>query len=404
MSQTISDPERQERWRLVLGGGDADGIGCALTGSRTGMDGALAALYDKQPAAKGSRKGGLGASAPNVARWLGDVRKYFRTDVVRLMQKDALERLNLQQMLLQPELMESVEPDVSMVATIMSLSRVIPEKTKESARMVVRRVVEDLQRKLEEPMRTAVSGALNRAARNNRPRHNEIDWHRTIRLNLKHYQPEYRTIIPERRVGYGRKQRRTMRDIILCIDQSGSMADSIIYSAIFGSVMASLPAVATRLVVFDTAVVDLTEELDDPVDVLFGVQLGGGTDINKAVAYCQSLVRVPSNTVMVLISDLYEGGVRQNLLRRTAELLSAGVTVVVLLALSNDGAPAFDADLAAELSALGAPSFACTPEKFPGLMAAAIQKQDIAQWASTNELVTIRGKQGGAAVPYSTSR
>ena len=179
-------------------------------------------------------------------------------------------------------------PDVHMVADLISLGSVIPQNTKETARIVVRKVVDDLMSRLEEPMRSAVSGALDRSQRNRRPRHSEIDWNRTIRANLRHWQPDYRTIVPETLVGYGRKVRRPQREVILCIDQSGSMANSVVYSSIFGAVMASLPAVATRLVVFDTAVVDLTDKLSDPVDVLFGVQLGGGTDINRAVGYCQA--------------------------------------------------------------------------------------------------------------------
>jgi hypothetical protein len=257
----------------------------------------------------------------------------------------------------------------------------------------VRQVVDELMRRLEAPMRAAVAGALNRSARNNRPRHAEIDWNRTIRLNLRHWQAEHRTIVPERLVGHGRRQRRNMRDIILCIDQSGSMAESVVYSSIFGAVLASLPALSTRLVVFDTAVVDLTDKLDDPVDILFGVQLGGGTDINSAVAYCQGRVRDPCNTILVLISDLFEGGVAEQLLARVAQLLGSGVQVIVLLALNDSGHPSYDAALGAKLAALGAPSFACTPGKFPDLMAAAIGRQDIAQWAARNDLVTTRGEE-----------
>ncbi len=244
-------------------------------------------------------------------------------------------------------------------------------------------------RKVEQPMKQAVSGALNRALRSRRPRHNEIDWPRTIRANLRHYQPEFRTIIPETRIGFGRK-RSSLRDVILCVDQSGSMAASVVYSGIFGAVMASIPAVKTRLIVFDTAVVDLTEELDDPVEVLFSTQLGGGTDINRAVGYCQGLIQNPSETIFVLISDLFEGGVERELLQRAGSLIASGVKVVVLLALSDQGRPAFNQHLAAELAALGAPAFACTPELFPGLMAAAIQKRDIAAWASEHEIVAAR--------------
>lgn len=215
------------------------------------IDRALQALYD------GKRRGGLGASAPSIARWLGDIRTYFPTSVVRVLQQDALDRLGLQQMLLEPELLATVEADVHLVATLVSLGRVIPAKTKDTARQVVRKVVEDVERKLANPLRQAVTGSLHRATRNRRPRHAEIDWHRTIKANLKHYQREYRTVIPDTRIGYGRRTT-ALRDIILCVDQSGSMASSVVYSSIMAAVLASIRAVRTSLVVFDTAVVDLT--------------------------------------------------------------------------------------------------------------------------------------------------
>jgi Mg-chelatase subunit ChlD len=387
----LTDKERQRRWRLVLGG-EAEASCGQLSGDDLEMDQALMALYspDEAGGLRGSRRGGSEKSAPRVARWLGDIRKYFPSSVVQVMQQDALQRLGMREMLLQPEMLEAVQPDVHLVANLISLSRVIPAKTKETARLVVKKVVDELQRRLAEPLRSAVTGALNRATRNNRPRLAEIDWNRTIRANLRHYQEDYKTIVPETLIGYGRKTQRTQRNIILCIDQSGSMAASVVYSSIFGAVMASLPAVKTQLVVFDTAVVDLTEKLDDPVELLFGTQLGGGTDINKAMGYCQSLITDPTNTILVLISDLIEGGVAQSLLRRTADLVQSGVQFVTLLALSDEGAPFYDKDLAAQMSALGVPSFACTPDKFPALMAAAIRKEDVALWAAKEDLVTTR--------------
>jgi len=390
MSTSSSNEERLRRWRLVIGS-EADQSCGTLAGPAAEMDQALAALYEASgPGGLQSkdRRGGRGGSAPSVARWLGDIRKYFPSSVVQVMQRDALERLNMRDMLLQPEMLQSVQPDVHLVANLMALSRVIPAGTKETARLVVRRVVDELMKRLEEPLRSAISGALDRSQRNRRPRHSEIDWHRTIRANLKHWQPEYRTVVPETLHGYGRKARRPQREVVLCIDQSGSMANSVVYSSIFGAVMATLPAVATKLVVFDTAVVDMTEKLDDPVELLFGVQLGGGTDINGAVGYCQSIIREPRNTIFVLISDLYEGGVEANLLRRAMELVDSGVQFITLLALSDEGAPAYDHALAAKLAALGVPSFACTPDAFPGLMAAAIRRDDIASWAATQGMVT----------------
>lgn len=387
MAEFQNHSERNRRWRLILGGGEADGIGAegglTLDTQDTAMDQTLAALYESQ----GKRSGGLGGSSPKVARWLGDIRSYFPSSIVRVMQQDALERLNLQQMLLEPEMLAAVEPDVHLVANLLSLSQVMPSKTKETARLVVQRVVEDLLRQLSNPMQQAVQGSLNRSIRNRRPRHHEIDWHRTIRANLRHYQPDYRTIIPETRIGFGRK-RSALRDIVLCVDQSGSMATSVVYASIFAAVLASLPAVKTQLVVFDTAIVDLTDLLQDPVDVLFGTQLGGGTDINRALSYCQGLIRRPEETILVLISDLYEGGNREAMLKRVASLVNSGVQMVTLLALSDDGAPYFDHSNAAKFATLGIPAFACTPDKFADLMAAAIQRQDIGHWAAKEEIVT----------------
>lgn len=376
------DAERLRRWRLILGGDEADGTGVNLSGTDTAVDRALSALYGGQDG--GTRTAGLGASAPGVARWLGDIRSFFPSPVVRIMQKDALERLNLTSMLLEPELLATVEPDVHLVATLLSLNRVMPDRTRETARQVVRQVVAQLEKKLRRRMEQAITGSLNRAARTNRrPRHHEIDWNRTIRANLRHYQPEYRTIIPEHRFGYGHRQSR-LREIILCVDQSGSMAASVVYAGIFGSVLASIKSVQTRVVVFDTSVVDLTPHLRDPIDVLFATQLGGGTDINRALAYCAGHVRRPRETILILISDLYEGGNAQEMLKRAAALVASGVQVVALLALSDEGAPAHHGSNAQALAALGVPSFACTPDLFPDLMAAAIERRDLTLWVESH--------------------
>ncbi|MGV9267058.1 VWA domain-containing protein [Kitasatospora sp. NPDC003701] len=378
---TLAAEERLRRWRLVLGG-EADGTGCALRGRDAAMDGALAALYRGAPqegrAGRAGRRGaGLGGSAPQVARWLGDIREYFPTTVVQLMQQDAITRLGLDHLLLEPEMLEAVEPDVHLVATLLSLKHALPETTRESARAVVGKVVAELERRLADRTRATLGGALDRSAKVNRPRHRDIDWDRTVRANLKNYLPEYGTVVPERLVGHARAQRAVKKDVILCVDQSGSMAPSVVYSAVFGAVLASMKTVDTRLVVFDTSVVDLTEQLDDPVDVLFATRLGGGTDINRALAYCQSRITRPSETVVVLISDLYEGGIRDEMLKRVVAMKAAGVQFVALLALSDEGAPAYDHAHAAALAALGAPAFACTPDAFADVMAAAIEKRPI---------------------------
>ncbi|MGA5049131.1 VWA domain-containing protein [Streptomyces arboris] len=383
-----ADGERMRRWRMVLG---AESTGCTLTGQDAAMDGALNALYGggggRKPGGRGGggRSAGLGASAPSVARWLGDIRTYFPSSVVQVMQRDAIDRLGLSALLLEPEMLEAVEADVHLVGTLLSLNKAMPETTKETARAVVRKVVDDLEKRLESRTRATLTGALDRSARISRPRHRDIDWDRTIRANLKNYLtipgtdggPDTGTVVPERLIGYGRASQSVKKDVILCIDQSGSMAASVVYASVFGAVLASMRTLATRLVVFDTAVVDLTDQLDDPVDVLFGTQLGGGTDINRALAYCQSKITRPADTVVVLISDLYEGGIRDEMLKRVAAMKASGVQFVTLLALSDEGAPAYDHEHAAALGALGAPAFACTPDLFPDIMAAAIEKRPL---------------------------
>ncbi len=383
---TIDTKEKLERWRMLLGGDDADGIGVELSGRALAMDKAMAALYDTS-----ERRGGLSASAPNAARWLGDIREYFPSSIVRIMQKDAIDRLGMESLLLEPEMLAAVEPDINLVTTLMSLSGVIPMKAKATARLIVHRVVREIQKKLDVPLRQAVAGALKRSTRTRRPRHSEIDWNRTIRANLKHYQEEYKTIVPETRIGYGRK-RNELRTIIVCIDQSGSMGQSVVYSGVFGAVLASIPALRTHVVSFDTAVVDLTEKMSDPVDVLMGVQLGGGTDINRALAYCQTLITRPHDTILILITDLYEGGDAKEMLKRASAISSSGARMVTLLALADTGAPGFDEKNAAALAGFGIPSFACTPDRFPDLMAAAIQGRELGQWASDQGLTASRGE------------
>jgi Mg-chelatase subunit ChlD len=381
-----ADPALQRRWRLLLGEAARSPLGNPLDAEDLRMDSALAALYDNDGDGEG-RGGSLAASSPKVARWLGDIRRFFPTSVVQVMQKDAIERLDLRELLLEPEILEQTEPDIHLVSTLLTLNRLIPARTRETARQVVRRLVEELLKKLEQPTRQAVTGALARHLRNPRPRPNEIDWPRTIRANLRNYQPEYKTVIPEKLVGYGRR-RSSLKDVVLCIDQSGSMAPSVIYSSIFGAVMASLPSLRTRFVLFDTSVVDLTDELHDPVDLLFGAQLGGGTDIHKALRYCEGHVTRPADTVMVLISDLEEGGPPDGMLKTAARLVESGVTLVTLLALSDEGQPWFNQQHAAQFAALGIPVFACTPHQFPDLMAAALSKTDIHLWAKSRGIAT----------------
>jgi Mg-chelatase subunit ChlD len=393
--QSLDDNLKKERrWRLVLGA-DSDET-AALSESDRRLSSALTALYGGESSNSDKKgRGSLSRSAPKVSKWLGDIREFFPASVVQVVQRDAFERLGLKQMLMEPEFLSALEADVHLVADLVSLRSVMPAKTIDTARQVIQKVVDELMKKLEQKTAEAIRGAINKSKRSFRPRFNDIDWHRTISANLHHYQADYQTIVPEKLIGFMRQQRRIvdLDEVILCVDQSGSMASSVVYSSIFAAVMASIPAVKTKLICFDTAILDLTDELEDPVSVLFGVQLGGGTDIDQAIAYCEKKIERPSKTHLILITDLYEGGDQESLKRRVLNLIRQDVNVITLLALSDDGKPSYDAELAANFAAIGSPVFACTPDQFPDLMATALKREDVLSWAADQDIKTVRSAE-----------
>ncbi|ASA21126.1 VWA domain-containing protein [Paenibacillus donghaensis] len=395
----MSEPREENsvsRWRLILGreaegqlSGYCEDFSIGLTQDEEIMDAALAAIYEDQNGAAGASSGpgsargaGRGRGAVNLSKWLGDVRSLFPEDVVSIIQNDAMERKGWKQLLFEPELLASVKPDIQLVGTLMSLKGKIPEKTKDTARLLVQGVVDDLVKLLETNIRRAVTGALNKRQHSPLPSLSGLDWKRTIQRNLKHYDTERRQIIPEKFYYFDRAQRSKEWTVIIDIDQSGSMADSIIWASVVGSIFASIPALSSRVVVFDTEVVDLTEKCaNDPVDMLFGIQLGGGTDIHKSVRYCEQFIEEPKKTLFILISDLYEGGNQSGLVRRMKEMRESGVRTMCLLALSDSGKPFYDQHLANQLSHVGTPSFACTPALLPPLVEGALKGQDLAELA-----------------------
>lgn len=373
------DANHTKKWKLILGPKSDPEEQDSLDVVEQGMSDVLDALYDSE------KDRGLGDSSPHVNRWLGDIRKYFPSTTVQLLQKDALEKLGLEEMLMEPELLETIDADVNLASTLLTLNKIMPVKTRESARLVVQKVVDQLLQKLRNPLREAIQGSLHRASRKLRPKLHEINWHQTIRANLKHYQKDYQSIIPEKLIGYGKKKRQ-LKHIILLVDQSGSMASSMVYAAVSGAVIASLPAIKTSMVVFDTSVVDLTDYLHDPVELLFATQLGGGTHIDKAMQYSKQLIVNPQDTILVLISDLMEGGNESSLLKTTASIQASGVQMISLLALTDKGTPVYDRSIASKMNQLGVPVFGCTPDLFPSMMAAAINREDLKLWAGRNEL------------------
>jgi VWA domain containing CoxE-like protein len=386
----MSTTDRYARWRLILGKEAEAGL-CQMAGRSSLLDGgqcdldeALGQIYGTGPGGSGGgpRSAGLGGSAPRLAKWLGDIRSYFTSDVVAVIQRDAIERKGLQQLLFEPETLAQVAPSIELVGTLMSLKGMIPEKTKDTAREVVRSVVEEIMKRMRGGVEQAVRGALNRSRHSPIRSLPNLDWQRTIRRNLKNYDATRKIIIPDSFHFFARQHRRKEWNVIVCMDQSGSMADSVVYGGIMGAIFASLPSLETHVIVFDTEVVDLTEKCHDPVDMLFGVQLGGGTDINRAVKYCQGLIHDPRKTLFLLITDLYEGGNAKELVRRMEEIVASGVRALCLLALADGGVPAYDETLGKKFADLGVPCFACTPAMLPRMLEGTLKGQDLARVAA----------------------
>lgn len=387
--------DRAQRFRLILGKtaeaplGELTGATGPLLGADLQeIDAALGNIYDieeEKPEERGQRSGGLGRSAPRLAKWLGDIRGYFPRDVVAVIQQDAIEKKGLTQLLFEPETLGQVTPSIELVGTLLSLKGMIPEKTKETAREVVRAVVEELIKKLQSEVVSSVRGALDRSRHSPMKSLPNLDWKRTIGKNLHNYIAEQKTIVPDRFFFWSRQLRRKEWNVIVCMDQSGSMADSVVYGAVTGAILATMPSLETHVIVFDTEVVDLTEQCNDPVDLLFGVQLGGGTDINRAVKYCEGLIHDPQKTLFLLITDLYEGGNQRELVKRMEGLVQSGVRAVTLLALSDSGVPSYDEHLAKTLRGLGVPCFGCTPKLLPELLSGALRganlEQLVARWS-----------------------
>ncbi len=384
------------RWRKILGGGEADGTEEELEGEDLQKDQMLDALYEfdsrgsfeyQKPESK-KKQAGKSSSAPGIARWLGDIRRYFPTPLATMIQNDALEKPPLKKaMLMDPEILKESKPNIELVATLMEMKDLIPDETKHTARLVVAELVKELVKQMEVDLVQAIRGALAKSIKNFRPQKNEIDWNNTILKNLKHYQPKYKTVIPVQKIGFSRRNRKKLKRVMLCLDQSGSMASSIVYAGIMASVMAKIPAMETQLYLFDTEIVNVTEELDNPVDLLFGIQLGGGTYINKMLAHVCNEITNPEETVLVLITDLYEGGSFDEVLMHCENLINLGVKIITLLALDDEGTTSYSHTNAKSLAALGVPTFSCTPQLFPSMMAKALSGNDLQTWASENNIV-----------------
>lgn len=360
-----------QRWRLVLGK-YADNrmqtsLGAqGLTGSHARMDKALDYLYGREYQGRGLRKeAGAGSMDPSqltLVNWLGEVRELFPQDTVEIIEKHALERYGLTELITDPQTLERLEPNQQLLRTLLTLRGHLKGEVLHLARRIVRQVVEEIRRKLESEVRQALSGRLNRFRHSPMAIVQNFDPLGTVRRNLKNYDLERRKLVIEQLLFFERNTRRLPWDIILCVDQSGSMADSVIHSAVMAGILSGLPAFRVKLVVFDTSIVDLSAHVADPVEMLMSVQLGGGTDIGQAVRYCAQLVENPHRTVLVLVTDFCEGAPPGELVRAVKKLAEARVKLLGLAALDGQAYPVYDRQMADQLAACGMEIAALTPQ------------------------------------------
>jgi VWA domain containing CoxE-like protein len=307
-----------------------------------------------------------------IGDWLVDIKSHFSSSVVKVMENDAIDLIGLSTLILEPEVLENLELDVELAVTILKHLKSLDQSKKAVAKNVIDQIVKDILKRIKTTTISKLNGALNKNKYTNKPNLKDINWHRTIKKNLKNYQPDKQLIFPESFVGNQRLSKHNKKHIILCIDQSGSMGESVIYSAIFGSILASIPSLKTDFILYDTEVVDLTEQLLDPVDILFSTSLGGGNDTPKALTYAKSKITSPENTIFILISDLYEGSASSKMISQIKTIKATGVNFITLLALNDDGSNSFDQENAKKIANLKIPTFACTPDMFTDLIVDAL--------------------------------
>jgi Mg-chelatase subunit ChlD len=368
-----------ERWRLVLGKyAERQMPGSGLTQQGQRRDGALDYLYGREYHGRGLRKqkgvapGSLDASQLTLVNWLSEVRELFPQDTVEIIEKHALDRYGMTELVTDPKTLERLEPNHQLLRTLLTLRGHLKGEVLEVARRIIRKVVEEIRRKLEPQVRQTLSGRLNRFRHSPLAVAQNFDAAGTVRRNLKNFDTERRKLVIEELRFFERNARRLPWHIVLCIDQSGSMTDSVIHSAVMAGILAGLPAFRVKIVVFDTAVVDLSEHAEDPVEILMKVQLGGGTDIAQAVRYCSQIIENPQRTIFVLVSDFCEGAPPSELLRAVRQLAEARVKMLGLAALDDQASPMYDRQMAERLAACGMEIAALTPQRLAHWLVKAI--------------------------------
>jgi Mg-chelatase subunit ChlD len=355
------------RWRLCLGR-DAEAEGLSLSGEEQRIEDLVGFLFQEEKGG-GGRSGGSGGSALTVPRWVDEVSELFPREACEVLQKELVRRKGIDKLLDSPELLEKVEPNVELVKTILTHKELLNEKTRVLARKVVDKVVEELKKRMKVQVEQSITGAIRRDRHSPQRVYRNLDIRTTLRRNLKNYDKDSERLLVDRVFFYAAERRRRPWHVVIAVDQSGSMLDSAIFSAVMASIFYELPSVRTSLFLFDTQIADLSDQVGQPVDVLMRVQLGGGTNIAAALRYATQLVRQPQRTIIVLITDFYEGGDERDLVRQTEEMSQAGVRMIGLGALGYDARPAYCRTTAKKLRKAGMDVLSCTPEKLAECMA-----------------------------------
>jgi Mg-chelatase subunit ChlD len=381
------DAATLRRWRLILGpdaGQPPDGPS-PLSGEDARRDAVLEHLYRREHLAReeageqdggeAPRRGGQGVADPRAVHWLGEVRQLFPRSAAEVLQRDALSRYGMQELLADPEVLAQATPSIELVATLMALRHSLPPPVLEQARLLVARVVRALEERLAQRVRAVFSRRRRRAGGRGRAQLSDLDWQRTLRHNLRHYQADQQQLVLERLFFHEREAHRLRWDIWLVVDQSGSMFESAIHSAVMASIFARVRALQTHMLLFADEVVDATHQLHEPEALLLGAQLGGGTRIGAALAHVAARLATPRRSVVVLISDLYEGPDEEGVLYQAARLIGSGARVLVLPALDRRARPDYDRDLARRLAQLGAHVAAMTPDHLVDWLARTMKGQ-----------------------------
>jgi Mg-chelatase subunit ChlD len=364
---TTPDPTL-ERWRLILGRAVSQSLGAGDGKEVVARDAALDWLYGRDEDLRnrgirrgGARQGGDEESTLTTVGWLDDIHRLFPKETVERLERDAVERYEITDIVTDPAVLERIKPNQTLLRAVLRTKHLMNPAVLELARRIVEAVVRELMEKLAQDVRRAFSGTRSRRPSSFKQRSN-FDAKRTIRANLQHYQPDERRLYVEKPYFVSRVRRHVDQwQVILVVDQSGSMVDSVIHSAVTAACLWSLPGVKSHLIAFDTNVVDLTRDVEDPVELLMKVQLGGGTDIARAVAYATTLVENPRRTIMAVITDFFEGGDAHRLVRLVRDLVEQGTHVLGLAALDEEANPTYDRELAGRLVSVGAHVGAMTP-------------------------------------------